>query len=332
VILLVAQVGQAILYGTVAVLLPPFPVLIALVAAAATLATLAGPAGPSVVPRLVPEEELLKANSWMGSALALQGTLGSAIGGFLVAVIGTRGALAANAISFALSAAFLIGLPPLRARPVEKERRALLADAWEGLRYAAHQPLARAIIVGLGVGVLFASLDDVALVFLARVELGAGAVGFGMLSAAYGLGFLVATVSLARGRAERAALAFMLGLVLMGVGDLVTGLAPLLAIGIIAQGIAGSGNGLEAVASHTLIQREIPVTHRGRVFGIVGMTTLVGAGIARGLGGLIVNATSARTTFIIAGVGVLGVTVAAGGLLQVAGRRKDEEPYLDDAV
>jgi MFS family permease len=112
-LMLGAQAGQAVLYGAMAALLPPFPVLLVLVAAASLLATVFAPAGHSVVPSLVAPRELVRANSWMGMALTLQGTIGPAIGGLLIAVAGIRGALWGNALSFAVSAALVGGLPAL---------------------------------------------------------------------------------------------------------------------------------------------------------------------------------------------------------------------------
>jgi MFS family permease len=69
-LMLGAQAGQAVLYGAMAAVLPPFPVLLVLVAAASLLATLFAPAGRSVVPSLVPPGDLVRANSWMGMALS----------------------------------------------------------------------------------------------------------------------------------------------------------------------------------------------------------------------------------------------------------------------
>jgi MFS family permease len=115
-LMLGAQAGQALLYGAMAAVLPPFPVLLVLVAAASLLATVFAPAGRSVVPSLVPPGDLVCANSWMGMALTFQGTIGPAVGGVLVAGAGVRGALWGNALSFGISAALVAGLPPLPPR------------------------------------------------------------------------------------------------------------------------------------------------------------------------------------------------------------------------
>jgi MFS family permease len=315
-----AQAGQALLYGAVAALLPPLPVLLALVAAASLLATVFAPAGRSAVPILVSPRDLVRANSWMGMALTLQGTVGPAVGGLLVAAAGIRGALWGNAASFAVSAALVGGLPALPPQTPREERVGLLKGTGEGLSYALRHRVARTLVVGLGFGVMFAAVDDVALVFLAREDLRAGSLGYGVLVSVYGIGFALGSLALLRGRAGGAAAAFSLGLFLTGAGGLLTGLAPVLGLAAAAQAVAGCGNGLEVVATDTLVQRSVPGSHRGRVFGVVSAATLLGGAIARGLGGVLLDLTSARATFVIGGVGVLLVTLVAVVLFRAAGR------------
>jgi len=115
-LMLGAQAGQALLYGVMAAVLPPFPVLLVLVAAASLLATLFAPRGSKCRAEPCPAWRSGAANSWMGMALTFQGTIGSAVGGVLVAGAGVRGALWGNALSFGISAALVAGLPPLAPR------------------------------------------------------------------------------------------------------------------------------------------------------------------------------------------------------------------------
>jgi hypothetical protein len=77
----------------------------------------------------------------------------------------------------------------------------LLTGTWEGLGYALGHPVARALVIGLGFGVMFAAVDDVALVFLAREDLHAGTVGYGVLVSVYGIGFALGALVLLRSRA-----------------------------------------------------------------------------------------------------------------------------------
>jgi MFS family permease len=319
-----AAVAQAMLYGAMGAVVPSFPALLALVAAASTFATLFAPAGRSAVPALVSSQDLLRANSWMGIALTFQGTIGPVVGALLVAAAGIRGALWGNALSFVVCAALVRTLPPLPPEATGKARVGLVRGTGQGLLYALRHPVARVLVIGLGLGVMFAAVDDVALVFLARDELGAGSVGYGLLVSLYGVGLALGSLALMRAPAGRAVGAFSLGLLLTGCGGIATGLAPVFLVAAVAQAVAGIGNGLEVVATDTVVQRSVPRSHRGRVFGVVSAATLLGAAVARGLGGVLVDLTSARTTFVIGGVGLLAVTVVAVVLLRRAA------PFIDD--
>jgi sugar phosphate permease len=69
-----------------------------------------------------------------------------------------------------------------------------------------------------------------------------------------------------------------------------------------------------------VVQRSVPHSYRGRVFGVVIAATLLGGAIARGLGGFMLDLTSARATFVVGGCGVLLVTLVAAVLFRGAGR------------
>jgi len=99
------------------------------------------------------------------------------------------------------------------------------------------------------------------------------------------------------------------------VGTLFTGLAPVLWVAVAAQAIGGLGNGADNVASDTLIQRSVPREMLGRVFGVTSTAAFVGGGIAYAAGGPLLDATSPRFVFVLAGVGVIAVVGLAAMML-----------------
>jgi len=320
-VMVVCDVGQAVIFATIAWLGPSFPVLLVLVALAASFDTLFGPAGRSALPALVRPEQLLRANAWIGTSLNIQVAIGPILGGLLAATIGERAALAANSLSFLLSAAFLITLPPLRA-PSDGERRGFLAVGLDGLRFAWRNRTIRVLIVALFLGVAFAGLDDVALVFLVKGTLGGGALAFGLVTGAYGVGMLLASFGLSwKGTAAAAATVFLLGWVASGVGAVLTGIAPLIGFAAFGQAIAGSGNAVEVVAMDTLVQQAVPREMLGRVFGLVGTAAPAGHSLAFAAGGFLVDLFGPRVVFLIAGFGVLLVLIPVMLVL----RRPDEK-------
>jgi MFS family permease len=180
----------------------------------------------------------------------------------------------------------------------------------DGLRFAWRNRVVRTLIVALFVGVAFAGLDDVALVFLVRETFQRSPLAFGLVTAAYGVGMLLGSLGLSwKGTAAAAGTVFLLGWVASGVGAVLTGIAPLIALVAVGQAIAGVGNAVEVVAIDTLVQRSVPREMLGRVFGLVGTAAPAGHSLAFAAGGFLVDFTSPRTVFLIAGLGVLVVLI-----------------------
>jgi MFS family permease len=327
-LMVLCDLGNAAIFASIAWLRPSFGVLLALVAASALLDTLFGPAGRSAVPSLVHADDLIQANAWMGTSLNLQVALGTLLGGALVAAIGVRGALAFDALSFILSAALLIGLPPLRSTSTETTTGFLSAGR-QGLAFAWRTRVVRTFLIVLFLGVSFAALDNIALVFLVRETLGAGPVAFGLVSAAFGAGMIVASLGLSIRRTSVAVTTLLIvAWLASGLGTVATGLAPLIAVAAIGQAVGGFGNGLENIAADTLIQQAVPREMLGRVFGLVTTAAFGGSTLAYAAGGPLLDLTSPRTVFLIAGAGILVVTACLWFALRDPGS-PDHPPPLE---
>lgn len=314
-LMIACNVGNAVVFAVAASLLPALPGLLLLVAISSTLDTIFGPAGRSAIPALVDEDDLLSANAWLGTALNMQVAIGPLLGGLFVATLGIRGALVADAASFLVSAALLLRVQPLPPDRPASERSSFFADTREGMAYVRRHAVARAVVVTLFIGVAFAGMDNVALVFLSRDVLGAGPLGFGVVAAAFGVGMLVSSIALSSSRSRSPRALFIGGWLLTAAGTLLTGLAPAVWLAALAQATGGAGNGADNVASDTLIQRSVPREMLGRVFGVTSTAAFVGGGIAYAAGGVLLDATSPRFVFLVAGVGVLAVVGLAHLLL-----------------
>ena len=307
-LMVLCDVGNAAIFATIAWFRPSFGLLLALVAATAVLDTLFAPAGRSAVPALVHGDDLLQANAWMGTSLNLQVALGTLLGGALVAAIGVRGALAFDAASFALSALLLVGLPHLRSTSTGSSQ-GFLAVGREGLSFAWRTRVVRRFLIVLFLGVAFAAVDNVALVFLVRETLGGGPVAFGLVSAAFGIGMISASLGLSIRRTSVAVTTLLIvAWLASGFGTVATGLAPLIVVAALAQAVGGFGNGLENIAADTLIQQAVPREMLGRVFGLVTTAAFGGSTLAYAAGGPLLDLTSPRAVFLIAGAGILAVT------------------------
>jgi MFS family permease len=305
-----ADLGQAALFGLIA-LLPPFAALLALSAAASMLQTAYSPARTIAVPALCEEDELLTANALTGVASNLYVAVGPLVGGLLFAIGGASTAMIVNAATFAASALISRALPRLPSQVGEGDREGLFASARVGLRFAMADPLTRTVVLSTFATFAVLAIDNVALVFLVRDTLGGAGAAYGVVSACFGVGMLVASLTIARGTGRTPARLYLLGLLLSTVGALLTGLAPALAAAALVQLVSGSGNGVEIVASETMLHQRVPRAMLGRVAGLLSTATAAGIAISMALGGFLVDATSPRVAFFVAAAGGALVTACA---------------------
>jgi MFS family permease len=153
------------------------------------------PAWQATTPDLVPREELAPAVSLNGVATNIARAVGPALGGALVAAVGSGGVFLLNATSF-LGVVFVIRRWKSAERssvlPAERVAGAMRA----GVRYARHSPAVRAVLVRTSAFILSASAVWALLPLVARRELGLGAIGYGALLGSIGIGAILGVVVL----------------------------------------------------------------------------------------------------------------------------------------
>jgi MFS family permease len=304
------EVVQGLVTAVIVVWLPGLAALLLLVLVKSSAATIADPATRSAVPALVADDQLERANALLGGLREGALVLGPLLGGVLVAVWNVRGALIADTATFFVGVPLLLRLPQLRPEPAAGMRGATAAperfftQARAGLRYAMDHRLVRAVVVGfflLG----FTGADDVALPFLAR-HLHAGAEGLGVLYAATAAGLLVGFAWLLRFPPRHAlAAGFVGGCVVAGLANAATGIAPAIAIAVAFQVVRGIATAAIDTNLQTMLQRSVEPAMLGRVFANVYGAVGVASAVSVLLGGVLLDATSAR--FVLVTVGAIGV-------------------------
>jgi MFS family permease len=299
------ELASALVSGVIAVTLPPLPVLIALVAVAGTLATIRNPAGRSLVPVLVDPADRAPANALFGLGQTLTLAVGPGLGGLLAAAPGgAHTALAVDAATFLVSALLLSGLPAIAPVRDPAAVTGVWAEAGEGLRHVVVNRRVLVLVLSLFLLVAFAAVDNVALVFLTGDAIHAGPAGYGVAASAFGVGMVLASLActrLARGR--RPEILLVVAVVATGAGTVVNGLAPVLAVVVAAQLVAGAGNAVENIGYDTVVQELVPRPFLGRVFGTIGTAAQLGAAFAYTSGSFLVSLVGARATFVLAGAG-----------------------------
>ena len=277
-----------------------------------------GPASQSLLPALVDETELVAANSGIWTAAVSAQVLVAPIAALLATRVGFGAAFAVNAVSFAVSAAVLIGLhEPARPRPVSVS--SLFAHARDGLKALAALPLLKALAAGQLLAALSAGATSALLVVLAKDRLGGGG-GYGLLIAAIGVGAALGPLLLIRRITDPRRPLLVFGpYAVRGLVDLVLSVVtavPLAAGALLFYGLSTStGN----VAFSSLLQSRVPEDLRGRAFAGFDVLWQTGRLLSLLGGGLLADAVGIRAVYLLGGL--LLLAAAAVGAL---GARDDE--------
>jgi MFS family permease len=319
--LIVADIARAIAFVGI-VFVDSFAATFVLAILAGAGTALFTPAALAAIPSLVQPKRLPAATALYGAITDLGFIAGPGLAAVLLLAGGPETILVVNAVTFAVSGIVLarlrFGAAPV-SDDVEGTRTGLFREAREGLRALAGMAGVRAVVVASGTMLLFAGLFNVAELPFAKEELDAGEAGFAVLAAVYGLGFVVGSLSGARGGSQAALKRrFLGGLGLVGAGFLACGLAPGFGVALGAFALAGLGNGLILVYERLLIQTSVPDHVMARVFGAKDGLTAWAFAVAFVAAGGLIEALGVRTVLVVSGIGGLLVWAVSSVALRRA--------------
>ena len=286
------------------------------------------PAINTLVPRLVPSERLAAANAMLQGTGQLVGTIGPAVAGFSVALVGVGAAFVVDAASFAVAALMLWfvrsgatpgrgsddGAPPEAAPDGEPPPHAqsIRASLTEGGRVVLGDPVMRSIVVlSTAANLAFTGATVVGLPWLVLVRFGADAAALGLVFAAFGAGSLVGVIAAGSLPHPRRFGAMVLAFVLiMGIGLAAIGLAPSLPVaGVILFGI-GALNGWVNIVVIAWVQGKTDPVMLGRTMSFLMLGSVVAAPLSLAIAALIVDA-NATALFLAAGFLVIASAAVA---------------------
>jgi MFS family permease len=296
-----SALALALLFGLLAVVQSPFE-----------------PSSASAMPNLVPPEKLPRANALVAATASASYLLGPLLGGLLLGAGASAGQLlAVDAVSFLVSAALVVSIrrPFGLGGGTESE-----PGIWAGVRLIVDEPVLRVLVTATIVSLLGMGMVNVANYPLS-IHLGGGTEGYGALEALLGGGGLVGAAIAARMlNVSRAPLVITVMYAVSGLGLLLAGLAPVLAVALAGMAIAGAGRGLGDVADTTLVQARTDDARRSRVFAAQDGAAHAAYSAAMLAGGLLVSAGGARLGVLTAGACGLAAAVVASRMLSRPGR------------
>jgi MFS family permease len=280
--------------------------------AAGTLTILFDVAQQSTLPALLPRDALIGANSRLEMSLSTSLVAGPGLGGALIQLFGAPIAIAADALSFALSAVFLSRLPPLERLVSQRPQdRAVLREMKDGLGHVLGHPLLTPLAASICTLSTFYSLAMAIYVLYATTELHLESTTLGLTFGAAGIGGFVGAAAAGR-IARRIGLGrtFLSGGLLYTVGLLCLPLAPgtrLPAGAVLATGMSlvGFGGLIFRVNQDSLRQAIVPDELQGRVSATMRFLTWGALPLGAVAGGALGEAIGMRAALGIAGLGCL---------------------------
>jgi len=242
---------------------------------AGTAASFAQPARQTLMPGIVGARDLPAAVACNSLVFNVARFIGPALAGPVIAAFGVAPAIACNALAYGSA---VLTMPMLRMDPAHRHGHpatgSLLGEVREGFSYIARHPgLGPLLAYAASIGVLLRCVQELLPPFVER-NFGRGAESLAMLTAAFGVGALVAALWLAaRGRVTGASrIAIMAGLwqALATIGFVATGWFP---FGLLCAALIGASASLHGVSVQQLAQLAAAPEMRGRVLALWGQIT-----------------------------------------------------------
>jgi predicted MFS family arabinose efflux permease len=271
------------------------------------------PSYTALLPRLLPEDELLAANGLEGTLrpLAEQGA-GPAAGGVVAAALSPGIAILAGGLTYVISCGCLLamhiqpakGSDPSASAPSPEGAASVLADVRESFRYVRETSwLWASILFALLLVLLIMGPLEVLLPFAVRDNLGGGADDYGLALASFGVGGAAGALAISSGRLPRRYLTVML--LMWGLGALpfaAVGLANSLWVVCALLFAVGAAFSAGLVIWGTLLQRRVPDGLRGRVSSLDFFVSLALMPVSMALAGPAGAAFGLAAVFLVAGV------------------------------
>jgi MFS family permease len=292
-----------------------------------------GPAFDALVPQLVPEPELVAANA-LDQFIRPAGMqiFGPMLGGAVIGLAGVGWAFAADAATFAVSAACLLVMrrsalvSPSAAVGGDGDAGSLWAELREGVAYVRrHVWLWGTFLSATFTYLLFVGPTEVLLPYVVKTELGGSAAALGLILTSGGLGAILAALTVGWAGIPRRSITFMYGtwaaatLAVAGYG-LATATWQLAAACVLVNGLEAAGT----VAWATTKQRLVPGRLLGRVSSVDWFVSTALLPLSYAAAAPVASLIGVRHTLV--GAGVLGALVTFGFLF-LPGMRAPQEQH-----
>ena len=290
------------------------------------------PASTAIVPDLLPDDQLPRANALMALLRPLMVRLiGPALGGFIVAGVGSGPAFLLDAASFVASAAAVLAITARPRRAITDHGvRQTLHEVREGLAFVRATPWVWATLVsGMLSLLVFLGPQEVLLPFLVKNRLGLGPDALGSIFAVGGVGAILMAITVGqlgqpRRRVTGMYASWSIGVLLIAGFGLMTALWQAMLLSALIAGLFEFGQ----IIWTTLLQQLVPRELLGRVSSLDWLVSVGLVPVSFALTGPIAGAIGAEWTMVAAGT---SGAVLMGAQLFAPGVRDPERGFAGEA-
>lgn len=281
------------------------------------IAQFGGPAEDALLPKLVGEEHLIKANGLNALNNNLARLIGPALGGVVFGAMGFGMVVILEASSFLIAGVMvaLINAPSSVTRAThdaheeEARPRSVFGDWKDGISMVRRNRIVAALFILLGFNAVAEGVLAVLMVIYVQAVLGGGALEFGWFLTAQAIGGLLGGLFVGQ-LSKRVQPRHLVGpgFLLLGVIDLLIFNIPNLPVGLVLMAVVGLPVVALQAGVMTLFQTSVPDRYRGRVLGAYGTTYSI-----------LLLISTVFTSFFGSGIGVVLMLSIAGALDVLAG-------------
>ena len=260
---------------------------------------------------MVPEEHLSRVAGINQAMHGILGIVSPPLGALLMSLLPVHAIMGIDVASavFAVVPLFFVPIPqPTRHAPTGAEKPgkpSLWDDMHEGLRCVWGWSGLRAILIqAMVINFVFNPAGSLIPLMVTR-RFGLGALELGWMNSAWGAGVVLGGLALGVwGGFKRRIVTSMIGLLGMGVGALLVGLAPATAfwMALGAMSITGFMNPITNGPIQAIFQTAVPPEMQGRVFSVIGSACSAMSPLGMAIAGPVADAIGVHSWFVMAGV------------------------------
>ena len=332
VVLQVSNIVSGSLQGVIALLVVTHHaeiwVLVVLTAFQGVSSAVAFPAMASIMPALVPREQLQQANALNSLLRGSLNILGPTVGALLVVTVGPGWALMVDALTWVVAALLLLPVRIPSTQPRTEESPSAVAELREGWSYFWQTTWLWVVVVAfcflnaMHSGSIFILGPTVALDTF-------GEQGWGLVLSAESAGLILMTLVMLRVPLQRPLLLGMLGISTLGLPILMLGVRPELAVMIVAMVVAGAGTEVFSIGWNLAMQENIDEQMLSRAYSYDALGSFVAIPAGQLAYGPLAGAFGYRDVLVVSGITyfvICGLTLLSRSVRDLPRRALAEEP------